>query len=140
VTSLPERPLPIPEDEALTAPFWEAAKRHELLIPRCRHCNRYFWYPRAACPHCLREEWEWARASGHGRLHTFTMVHQPAHPAFTEDVPYAYAVVQLEEGVRMISNVVECEPDDVAIDMPLEVTFDDVSEQWTLVKFRPRSS
>ena len=137
MTTVPEKPLPILEDDELTAPFWAAAKRHELLIPRCRACNRYFWYPRPACPHCLQEGWEWTAVSGRGRLHTFTMVHQPAHPAFSEDVPYAYAIVQLEEGVRMISNIVDCEPEAVAVDMPLEVTFDDVSDEWTLVKFRP---
>ena len=72
------------------------------------------------------------------RTHTFTIVRQPQNPAFNDDVPYAYAVVQLEEGVRMVSNLVDVEvPDGVAIDMPLEVTFDDVTDEWTLPKFRP---
>jgi uncharacterized OB-fold protein len=132
------KPLPRPEIPEITQPFWDAAKRHELVIPRCPSCNRYFWYPREACPHCLQPGWEWAAVSGKGRLHTFTIVRQPAHPAFNLDVPYVYAVVQLDEGVRMISNVVECAiPDDVRVDMPLEATFDDVTDEWTLVKFRP---
>lgn len=134
------KPLPRPEHEELTRPFWEAAKRHELVIPRCRICNRYFWYPREVCPHCLRVDWEWTRVSGRGRLHTFTVVRQPLNPAFADDVPYAYAIVQLEEGVRLISNIVDCAiPDDLAIDMTVEAAYDDVSDDWTLVKFRPTS-
>lgn len=134
------KPLPRPEIPEVTQPFWDAAKRHQLMMPRCPSCNRYFWYPREACPHCLQPGWEWTPVSGKGRLHTFTIVRQPAHPAFNLDVPYVYAVVQLEEGVRMISNVVECAiPDDVRVDMPLEAVFDDVTEEWTLVKFRPAS-
>lgn len=132
------KPLPKQEDPALTQPFWDAARRHELMIPRCARCDAYFWYPRAACPSCLREDWEWTPVSGRGRLHSFTVVRQPGNPAFEPDVPYAYAIVQLDEGVRMISNIVDCEiPDGLAVDMPLEATFDDVTDEWTLVKFRP---
>ncbi len=132
------KPLPRPEDPELTQPFWDAAKRHELVIPRCARCNSYFWYPRPACPSCLREGWEWAPVSGRGRLHTYTVVRQPGNPNFEPDVPYAYAVVQLEEGVRMVTNIVDCEiPDGLAVDMPLEVSYDDVTDEWTLVKFKP---
>ena len=134
------KPLPAPEDSELTAPFWEAAKRHELLIPRCPRCDAYFWYPRPACPTCLREDWEWTLVSGKARLHTFTIVRQPADPGFLDDTPYVYAVVQLEEGPRMISNVIDADPvTEVEVDMPLEVTFDDVTDEWTLVKWRPAS-
>ena len=134
------KPLPAPEDPQLTAPFWEAAKRHELLIPRCPRCDAYFWYPRPACPTCLREDWEWTSVSGKARLHTFTLVRQPADPSFLDDTPYVYAVVQLEEGPRMISNVIDADPlAEVEVDMPLEVTFDDVTDEWTLVKWRPAS-
>lgn len=132
------KPLPNPADPELTRPFWEAAQRHELVIPRCRRCDSYFWYPRPACPSCLIEDWEWTAVSGKGRLHTFTVVRQPGNPSFNEDVPYAYAIVQLDEGPRMISNIVDCEiPDGLAVDMRLEASFDDIDGEWTLVKFRP---
>ena len=131
------KPLPRPMDPKLTQPFWEAAKRHELIIPRCRSCSRYFWYPRQACPRCLKEDWEWTPASGRGRLYSYTVVRQPQNPAFQEDVPYAYAIVQLEEGVRMISNVVGAPVEELRVDMPLAVTFDDVTPEQTLVKFKP---
>ena len=133
-----EKPLPRPADPVLTEPFWEATKRHELVIPRCKQCNEYFWYPRQACPNCLQENWEWTPVSGRGRLHTFTVVRQPANPIFADDVPYAYAMVQLDEGVSLISNIVECEvPDGLVVDMPLEVVFEDVTDEVTLVKFKP---
>ena len=132
------KPLPRAEHPDLTAPFWEAAKRHELVIPRCKKCNAYFWYPREACPICLQNDWEWVPVSGKGRAHTYTVVYQPQNPGFNEDVPYAYTIVQLDEGVRIISNIVNCKiPDDLHVDMPLQAVFEDVSPEWTLVKFKP---
>ncbi|MSQ30084.1 MAG: hypothetical protein EXR68_06335 [Dehalococcoidia bacterium] len=133
-----QKPLPRPEDPVLTRPFWEAARRHQLIIQRCRPCGRFFWSPRQNCPFCLGMEWEWTPVSGRARLYTYTVVRQSQHPSFAEDVPYAYAIVALEEGVRMISNVVGCKvPDDLRMEMPLQAVFDDVTPQWTLVKFRP---
>ena len=131
------RPLPRPQNIELTRPYWDAAKRHELVMPRCKKCDHFFFYPRSECPRCLSTEIEWTKVSGQARLHTFTIVRQPINPAFLEDVPYVYALVQLSEGPRMISNVVECEIDDVRVDMPLTVVFDDATPEWTLVKFKP---
>ncbi len=82
-------------------------------------------------------EIEWTKVSGQARLHSFTIVRQPANPAFLQEVPYVYALVQLNEGPRMISNVVECDIDDVKVDMPLTVFFDDATPEWTLIKFKP---
>ena len=133
------KPLPRPLSPELTRPFWEAAKRHELVIPRCTICDHLFFYPRSECPRCLSNHLEWMQASGRGRLHTYTVVYQPANAAFRDDTPYIYAVVQLDEGPRMVSNVVQCDIDAVRIDMPLEAIFDDVTPEWTLVKFKPAS-
>ena len=129
--------LPRPLSTELTKPFWEGAKRHELVIPRCRKCDRFFFYPREECPRCLSQDYEWATVSGRGRLHTYTIVHQPAHAAFREDAPHVYAVIQLDEGPRMISNMVECDFDALEVDMPVVAVYDDVTAEWTLVKFRP---
>ena len=131
-----KKPLPRQISPKLTQPFWDAAKRHELIIPRCKSCGEYFWYPREECPNDLSPDVEWAKVSGKARLYTFTVVQQPQSAAFREDVPYIYAIVQLEEGVRLISNVV-APIEDVKVDMPLEVMFDDVTPDWTLVKFKP---
>ena len=133
------KPLPRPISPEVTRPFWEAAKRHELVMPRCTTCDHLFFYPRSECPRCLSNHLEWVRVSGRGRLHTYTIVYQPANAAFREDTPYIYAVVQLDEGPRMVSNVVQCDLDAVKVDMPLEAIFDDVTPECTLVKFKPAS-
>ena len=131
------KPLPRPLSPALTQPFWEAAKRHELVMPRCQTCDHLFFYPRSECPRCLATALEWVKVSGRGRLHSFTIVQQPANAAFNHDVPYVYAVVQLDEGPRLVSNVVQCDLAALRVDMPLEAVYDDVTPEWTLVKFKP---
>ncbi len=134
------KPVPRPLNPEWTKPFWEAAKRHELVIPRCKTCDQLFFYPRSECPRCLSNHLEWVKVSGRGRLHTYTIVYQPANAAFRDAAPYIYAVVRLDEGPRLVSNVVQCNIDDVGVDMPLEAVFDDVTPEWTLVKFRPARS
>ena len=134
-----KKSLPHPVNYAVSKPFWEGAKRHELMMPRCKRCGHYFFYPREECPDCLSMDLEWVKVSGKARLHTFTVVTQPANPSFREDVPYIYAIVQLEEGPKMISNVIGCPVEEVKIDMPLETVFEDVTPEWTLVKFKPVS-
>jgi uncharacterized OB-fold protein len=96
-----------------------------------------FFYPREACPVCLSTDIEWQRVSGNGRLYSYTVIHQPANRQFNADVPYIYAMVQLDEGPRMISNLVECAIEEARIDMAVTAVFDDVTPEWTLVKFRP---
>ena len=132
-----KKAIPRPEISELTKPFWEAAKRHELVIQRCKSCDSFFFFPRSACPECLSPEVEWVQVSGKGRLHTWTVVRQPAHPGFKDDVPYIYAMIQLDEGPRMISNLVECSLEDAKVDMPVTAVFDDITPEWTLVKFKP---
>jgi uncharacterized OB-fold protein len=131
------KPLPRPVNPELTRPFWQAAKRHELVMPRCTTCAHIFFYPRSECPRCFSTALEWVPVSGRGRLHSFTIVYQPANAAFREEAPHVYAVVQLDEGPRLVSNVVECDPEAVSVDMPLVAVFDEVTPEWTLVKFKP---
>jgi uncharacterized OB-fold protein len=131
------KPLPRPLNPELTRPFWEAARRHELVMPRCTTCDHVFFYPREECPRCFSTALEWTPVSGRGRLHSFTIVYQPANAAFRDEAPHVYAVVQLDEGPRLVSNVVQCDPESVRVDMPLVAVFDDVTPEWTLVKFKP---
>lgn len=127
-------PIPLPE----TRPYWEAARRHELALPWCRPCGAFFFYPRAACPTCLSGDVEWRRVSGRGRLHTFTIVHRGPKD-FALGAPYVLAMVELEEGPRLMTNLVGIEPDPahVRIGMPVEVTFADVADDVALPHFRP---
>jgi uncharacterized protein len=129
-------PLPRPTPES--RPFWDACKSHELKVQRCRGCGDAFFYPRNVCPNCLSRDVEWIRTSGRGKLHTFSIVHAGGrHPPL--ELPFVLAVVQLEEGPRMLSNLVGVAPDPAAIrcDMPVVVEFADVTEQISLPRFRP---
>ena len=127
-------PKPTPE----TRPFWDGAKAHRLMLPWCKACGLAHFFPRNCCPHCFGFDLEWRQASGRGKLHTFVINHKAAR-GFEAKVPYVIAVVELAEGPRMMSNLVMDEtptPDNLRIDMDLEVVFDDVTEDVTLPKFR----
>ena len=129
-------PLPVPSPE--TRPFWDAAKRHELVLPRCRPCGAFFYYPRGACPRCLSADLEWLPVSGRGTLHTFTVVAR-GQKGFPLGPAYVLAIVELEEGPRMMTNLVDVAPDPatIRIGMPVEVVFQDATPEIALPRFRP---
>jgi hypothetical protein len=129
-------PLPVASPE--TRAYWDAARRHELQLQRCRACGRHVFYPRAVCPHCFSVDLEWRRVSGRGRLHTFTVVHRGLRD-FPLGSPYVIAIVELDEGPRLMTNLVgvEADPAKIRIGTPVEVVFEDVSAEVTLPRFRP---
>lgn len=133
-------PKPVPKPTPDTAPYWEGTARGELRVQRCNACERAYFYPRPYCPHCSSDDVSWITASGRGRLHTYLISHRPA-PGFGDQVPYAIAVVELEEGPRMMANIVGVEntPDALVLDMPLEVGFEGRGDQSVPV-FRPAGS
>ena len=133
------KPLPAPSPEAQR--FWEGAKKHELWIPFCRSCEASYWYPRDFCPHCGSRDVEWRRSAGKGRVYTFAIQYRAFHPGWSNEVPYVTALIDLDEGVRIFSNLVEVEADPRAIhcEMPVEVVFEDATDEITLPKFRPVS-
>ena len=131
------KPLPVPENIELTKPFWEAAKRHELLMQRCKKCAEWIFYPREQCPNCFSQDLEFQKVSGRGRVYAYTTVYQPAHPAFNDEAPYVFAIVQLDEGVRVATNIVGIPHEQVKVDMAVEAAYEDVTPEWTLVKFKP---
>lgn len=130
-----EKPLPTIDGES--RPFWAAAREHRLAIMRCRDCGKHFFYPRELCPFCHKAAVEWVNASGRGKIYSFTIARRPAGPAFKADVPYVVALVELEEGPRLMSNIVTKDVDRVRIGQAVTVVFDDVTEEVTLVKFAP---
>lgn len=130
-----ERPLPKPDRDS--DQYWAAARRHELLLQQCDACAKFRFYPRSVCPHCFSDRFQWKQASGRGLVYSFTIIYRPPLPAFRNRVPYVLALIELEEGVRMMTNIVECHPADVYIGMPVEVTFEDVTEDVTLPQFKP---
>ena len=131
------KPLPRVDEESRG--WWEALARHELYFQRCRDCGTKRLYARAVCTSCMSSATGWVRASGRGRVYTFTVTHQNQAPGFREELPYVLALVELDEGPRLMTNVVGCAPDAVRIGMAVEVVFDDVTPEVTLPKFRPAS-
>jgi hypothetical protein len=128
---------PVPRIDEESRGWWEALQRHELYVQRCRACGTIRLPPRAVCPVCLSSDVEWVRASGRGTVYSFTVTHQNQAPGFREELPYVLAIVELEEGPRIMTNIVGGAPDAVRIGMPVEVVFDDVTPEVTLAKFRP---
>ncbi len=127
--------LPVIEEE--TRPHWEAARDRRLLIRRCRACGVAHFYPRPFCPECWSEEVVWEEATGRATLYTHSTVHRNDLPPFGERVPYVAAVVELEEGPRMMTELVAAEPADVRIGMALEVDYRDLTDEVTVPVFRP---
>jgi uncharacterized OB-fold protein len=123
-------PTPVPE----TAPFWDAAKDERLLIQRCDSCGRHYFYPRPFCPHCASDDVVWHEVSGRGRLVSYVINHRPLPPA---EGPQIIALVQLDEGVRLLTNIVDAAPDPAALtlDAPVRVTFQQRGE-YKLPVFR----
>ncbi len=130
------KPLPVPSP--VSKPFWDGLGDGELRVQRCSACGAFVFYPRPHCPSCLSAELDWLAVSGLGRVYSFTVVRRAMHPAFAEDVPYVYAIVELEEGPRLMTNIVGCPPEAVRVDMPVEAVYDRVTSEVTLLKFRPR--
>jgi uncharacterized OB-fold protein len=127
-------PQPTPE----TAPFWDGCKAHELRLQYCGTCQKYIFYPRILCPTCLSDVLEWRAVSGKGTLLTYVLSARPA-PGFEDELPYAIAIVKLDEGPHLMTNIVNTEiaPQNLRAGMPVEVVFEDVNEAITLPKFQP---
>lgn len=132
----PSGPIPRPTPE--TRPYWDAAKEHKLRIQHCADCGQHYFYPRPLCPHCLSRNVSWVECSGRGRLHTFVINHRPPRN-FPTPPPFVIGIVELAEGARILSNIVDIEPDPAVVrcDMPVEVVFEDLTDEITLPKFRP---
>ena len=128
---------PLPIVDAVSAPYWEAAKRQEFVMQRCDDCARLRFPPTTSCWSCLSPNTTWAALSGRGTVWSFILMHQLYYPAFADELPYPVAVIETEEGVRLISNLVEVAREDIEIGMAVEVVFEDVTDEFALPKFRP---
>ena len=126
-------PTPDPETQA----FWDAARERRLLIQRCNACGEAYFYPRPFCPKCWSEDVAWEEASGDATLYTWSVVHVNDLPPFNERVPYVAAVVDLVEGPRMMTNVVDCEVEALKVGMPLRVAYRDLTDEATVPVFVP---
>ncbi len=130
-----ERPLPTPDHES--AEFWRRVAAHTMALQRCGDCGIVRFYPRALCPQCLSERADWLPVSGRGTVYSFTVCHRPASEAFAAATPYIVTLVDLHEGVRLLSNLIDCAPAQARVGMPVTLVYEDVAKDVALYKFRP---
>lgn len=134
----PDRPLPQPMTPE-AKPYWDGLKEHTLMLPKCEDCGKPFFYPRALCPNCHSRRITWIQASGRGKLYSFEISHQSFNRAFKIKPPFILAMIELEEGPRMMSNLINIEPDPkvVKCDMPVEIVFEKLTDDITIPLFQP---
>ena len=132
--------MPPPLADATTLPFWQAAAEHRLVVQRCTGCGHTRLPPAPICPECRSAASDWKTVSGRGEVYTYTIVHRPI--AANQTLPFVIAVIALEGagGVRLISNLVETPPEQVAVGLPVEVAWEDMSADLAIPRFRPRRS
>ena len=132
---MPDLPaFPLPHPDALTRPFWDACRRSVLEVSCCEDCGHLFLPPGPRCPHCWSAKLSQRAVSGAGRVYSFAVYRRSYHPALP--APYVVALVELEEGPRLISNLVGCAPEEVRVEMPVRVRFEDIGD-FTLPRFEP---
>jgi uncharacterized protein len=131
-------PKPLPARSPLNAPYWDGLKRHELRLQGCQDCGTVWYPPAPFCPGCWSRQVLWQTLSGRGKVNAWVVFHQTYFASFTADVPYNVAEVELDEGPRLLTNLVAVENDAITMGMPVEIVFDDVTDEVTLAKFRPR--
>ena len=128
---------PLPEIQPWSRQFWEGTKQHKLLIQKCKDCSAKIFYPRKICPECWSPNLSWTESSGRGKVYSYSVTMAGVEERFTEDLPFILALVDLEEGIRMMTNIINCKPEEVSIGMDVEVVFEDVTEDVSLPKWRP---
>lgn len=127
---------PGPSPSPSSQHFWSEACEHRLVLQACSHCGESVFYPRQRCPACWHDALTWREVSGRGAVATYTIVHKPGHPAFAALAPYVVALIDLDEGARMLSNVIGCPVDEVRVGQRVVVSWEEQGE-YTLPKFRP---
>jgi len=127
---------PLPRRRGMAGEFYEYCKKHELRFQRCTDCGTWRHVPRDMCAKCGSFNWAWAQSSGKGKLFSWTTVMQPMLPQFADRVPYSPVVIEMDEGVRILSELVDVSNEELRLGLPVEVAFDDVTPEVTLPKFR----
>ena len=118
-------------------PFWEATRQEQLVLQHCGSCDRAIWFPRALCPHCSSTDLDWRPASGRGTVYAVSVQYRPGTPQMKDRVPYAVALIDLDDGVRMLSNVVGCEAESVSVGQSVRAAWEPLSDGRNLLVFEP---
>ena len=131
---------PLPEIQPFTRPFWEGTRQHQLLVQHCNACDANIFYPRRECPECWSKDLGWIKSSGRAKVYTFSVTYEGVEQMFVEDLPIILAWVDLPEGIRLQTNLLDCDPEAVEIGMEVEVVFKYVTDEITLPFFAPVGS
>ena len=131
----PTKRFPVPTPE--TASYWKACQNHQLIIQKCDNCGKYQFYPRTICSHCTGDNLQWAEASGRGQVVSYTIMRRALTKAYVEGGVTVLALIKLEEDVQMMSNILDCDPEQVCAGMAVEVIFEDWSVEISMPMFRP---
>jgi uncharacterized OB-fold protein len=133
------RGMPLPQPDLDTQPFWDGCQREKFLVPRCRACDKARWPPGPSCPDCQSTETAWTESTSRGSVYSWIVATHPVDPVLVDQVPYVVALIELEEGVRVVGNIEGCRPEEVVAGMEVELFFEDV-EGMLLPNFRhPRN-
>lgn len=135
MTGMAGKNLPRPTPESM--PYWDGCRQHQLLIQRCDNCLHFQFFPRILCTNCMSRDVKWVKAKGNGQVLSYTIIRRAISEAYAQQVPYVVALIQLQEGPTMMSNVVGCDAEKVTIGMPVKVVFEDWSEEITVPVFQP---
>jgi uncharacterized OB-fold protein len=137
---MPQSPYqkPLPAISSLNKPYWDGLKNRTLMLQRCDACEKVWYPPAPLCPRCWSRKFTWTRLSGRGRVNSWVVFHQSYFRGYDNDIPYNVAEVELEEGPRLLTNLVNVGNDEIQVAMPVEIVFDDVTDEVTLAKFKPR--
>ncbi len=128
----------IPPHTEMTQPYWDASREQKLVVQQCKDCAQHSFPPRAHCPNCGATQLTWEPVSGKGVIYTYTVAHRPPHPVLSEQCPLVIAVVELEEGPRMITNIIGCDSNDVEVGMAVQVAFELIDDSdIVLPVFKP---
>ncbi|WP_227937908.1 Zn-ribbon domain-containing OB-fold protein [Alkalihalobacillus deserti] len=125
-------PKPLIDTDSRT--FWEGVQNHKLMLQNCDDCHEYIFYPRMICPHCFSDNLTWKETSGKGKIQSYTVVHK-APPEFRDEVPYVIGIIDLEEGVRMLSRIIG-DRDKISIEKPVSVVYKKIDDELTLPYFK----
>jgi uncharacterized OB-fold protein len=131
------RPKPLPVITEENRPFWEGCQQGKLLLQECNKCYRYQFYPRLYFMQCSSQTLQWVVAHGRGVIYSYTIIYQNKSPEFVHEIPYSVAIVQLEEGPRLLSNIVDVDATQLQVDLSVALVFDQVTDAITLARFRP---
>ncbi|HEX4170116.1 MAG TPA: Zn-ribbon domain-containing OB-fold protein [Bryobacteraceae bacterium] len=128
---------PLPEPTALSQPFWKGAQEGKILVQKCASCGATQHPPRPLCGQCWSERLAWIACSHRGTVFSYAVYYRPTIAEFRDDAPYVVAVVEMPEGVRLTTNIVDCPMDKIAVDLPVQAVFDKATDEITLIKFKP---